>query len=64
MADDYARTMRAWQARLRCHYPEVAGLVGLQAARALRLYLSGSALAVEERRMTVHEILAGAAGRR
>jgi len=58
MRDDYARTIRAWRARLERHYPQVEAIIGEEAARAWRLYLAGGALAFEEGRMSVHQILA------
>ncbi|MFE3741669.1 class I SAM-dependent methyltransferase [Streptomyces sp. NPDC059134] len=58
MREHYVRTIRAWHRTLEERWGEFAALVGLQTARVWRLYLAGSALAFEERRMGVDQILA------
>jgi cyclopropane-fatty-acyl-phospholipid synthase len=54
----YARTIRAWLANLEQRFEEVTAIIGPQSARVWRLYLAGGALAFEEGRMGVHQILA------
>ncbi len=54
----YARTIRAWLANLEQRFDEATAIVGPQSARVWRLYLSGGALAFEDGRMGVHQILA------
>ncbi|MGD0374159.1 MAG: cyclopropane-fatty-acyl-phospholipid synthase family protein [Streptosporangiaceae bacterium] len=54
----YARTIRAWLANLERRSEEVTAIVGPQSARVWRLYLAGGALAFEDGRMGVHQILA------
>jgi cyclopropane-fatty-acyl-phospholipid synthase len=58
MRADYTRTIRAWLARLEQRQAEVTALIGAQAGRVWRLYLAGGALAFEEGRMGVDQILA------
>jgi cyclopropane-fatty-acyl-phospholipid synthase len=58
MRADYTRTIRAWLARLEERQAEVTALIGAQAGRVWRLYLAGGALAFEEGRMGVDQILA------
>jgi cyclopropane-fatty-acyl-phospholipid synthase len=55
---DYARTIRAWLAMLEQRIDQVTELVGAESARVWRLYLAGAALAFDDRRMGVHQILA------
>jgi cyclopropane-fatty-acyl-phospholipid synthase len=55
---DYVRTIRAWLENLERNFDEVAGLIGEERARAWRLYLAGGALAFEDGRMGVDQILA------
>ena len=54
----YVRTIRAWLATLEERWSEVVDLVGVEVARVWRLYLAGSALAFEDGRMGVDQILA------
>jgi cyclopropane-fatty-acyl-phospholipid synthase len=54
----YGRTIRAWLANLEQRFEEATATIGPQSARVWRLYLSGGALAFEEGRMGVHQILA------
>jgi cyclopropane-fatty-acyl-phospholipid synthase len=52
------RTIRAWLANLSGHYGEAEAILGRERARLWRLYLAGGALAFEEGRMGVDQILA------
>ena len=58
MREHYVRTARAWLDRLERHWHDAVALVGEEVARVWRLYLVGGALAFEERRMGVDQILA------
>lgn len=58
MREHYTRTIRAWHRTLEERWAEFGALVGEETARVWRLYLVGSALAFEERRMGVDQILA------
>ncbi|WP_329070053.1 cyclopropane-fatty-acyl-phospholipid synthase family protein [Streptomyces sp. NBC_01429] len=58
MREHYTRTIRAWHRTLEDRWDEFVALVGEQTARVWRLYMVGSALAFEERRMGVDQILA------
>ena len=58
MREHYVPTIRAWLAALEARFDEAAGLVGESGARMWRLYLVGGALAFEENRMGVDQILA------
>jgi cyclopropane-fatty-acyl-phospholipid synthase len=58
MRADYTRTIRAWLGHLEQRQAEVTAMIGAQAARVWRLYLAGAALAFEEGRMGVDQILA------
>ncbi|MFD6333097.1 class I SAM-dependent methyltransferase [Streptomyces niveus] len=58
MREHYPRTIRAWHRTLEERWAEFAALVGEETARVWRLYLVGSALAFEEGRMGVDQILA------
>ncbi|MFJ9567658.1 class I SAM-dependent methyltransferase [Streptomyces fuscichromogenes] len=68
LREHYARTVAAWHRTLEERWQSFAGLVGEETARVWRLYLAGGALAFEEGRMGVDQILAvrpgpgGAAG--
>jgi cyclopropane-fatty-acyl-phospholipid synthase len=55
---DYVRTIRAWLENLERNFDAVTGLIGEERARAWRLYLAGGALAFEDGRMGVDQILA------
>jgi len=55
---DYVRTIRAWLDNLEDNFAEVTRLIGTERARLWRLYLAGGALAFEEGRMGVDQILA------
>jgi cyclopropane-fatty-acyl-phospholipid synthase len=58
MRPHYVRTIRAWLGNLERKLPEVEAIIGRQRARMWRLYLAGGALAFEEGRMGVDQILA------
>ncbi|MET4921216.1 cyclopropane-fatty-acyl-phospholipid synthase [Streptomyces sp. PSRA5] len=58
MREHYTRTIRAWHRTLEERWADFGALVGEETARVWRLYLVGSALAFEERRMGVDQILA------
>ncbi|MBB5873086.1 cyclopropane-fatty-acyl-phospholipid synthase [Allocatelliglobosispora scoriae] len=58
LREHYTRTARAWLATLEERWDAVVDLVGEPTARVWRLYLVGGALAFEERRMGVDQILA------
>jgi cyclopropane-fatty-acyl-phospholipid synthase len=58
MRADYAKTIRAWLATFESRIDEVTALIGGESARVWRLYLAGSALAFDESRIGVHQILA------
>jgi cyclopropane-fatty-acyl-phospholipid synthase len=62
MRDDYVRTIRAWLDNLEENFAEVRKLIGEERARLWRLYLAGGALAFEEGRMGVDQILAARRG--
>jgi cyclopropane-fatty-acyl-phospholipid synthase len=54
----YVRTIRAWLDNLEENLPAVEAIIGRERARMWRLYLAGGALAFEEGRMGVDQILA------
>ncbi|MDI3408991.1 SAM-dependent methyltransferase [Streptomyces cavernicola] len=58
MREHYVRTIEAWHHTLEERWDDVVGLVGVETARVWRLYLVGGALAFEERRMGVDQVLA------
>jgi cyclopropane-fatty-acyl-phospholipid synthase len=58
----YVRTIRAWLDNLERNFTDVAAIIGVQRARMWRLYLAGGALAFEEGRMGVDQILAARPG--
>ncbi|TDQ65830.1 cyclopropane-fatty-acyl-phospholipid synthase [Actinomycetospora succinea] len=57
MREHYVPTIRAWLATLEERFDEAVSLVGERGARMWRLYLAGGALAFEENRMGVDQIL-------
>jgi cyclopropane-fatty-acyl-phospholipid synthase len=57
MREHYVRTVEAWYAEFERRFDEVVGLVGMEQARVWRLYLVGGALAFEQNRMGVDQIL-------
>jgi cyclopropane-fatty-acyl-phospholipid synthase len=54
----YVRTIRAWLDNLERNFTAVEAMIGVERARLWRLYLAGGALAFEEGRMGVDQILA------
>ncbi|TDV53720.1 SAM-dependent methyltransferase [Actinophytocola oryzae] len=58
MREHYVRTIDAWAATLEERWDEVVARVGLGWARVWRLYMAGSALAFEEKRMGVDLVIA------
>ena len=57
LREHYVRTIEAWLAAFEAQYDDVVRLVGTQQARVWRLYLVGGALAFEQNRMGVDQIL-------
>jgi len=58
MREHYARTCRAWVRNLDEHWDEAVRATSPGRARVWRLYLAGSALAFEARRVGVNQVLA------
>lgn len=58
MREHYVRTIAAWAGELERQWDEIVDRYGTRHARVWRLYLAGGALAFEENRMGVHQILA------
>ena len=58
MREHYPRTVAGWSRNLEDHWGTAVALVGEEMARVWRLYLAGGALAFEENRMGVDQILA------
>lgn len=58
LREHYGMTVRAWLATLERRWDDAVTLVGKEVARVWRLYLAGGALAFEEGRMGVDQILA------
>lgn len=57
MREHYVPTVRAWLATLEANWDRAVALAGERGARMWRLYLVGGALAFEENRMGVDQIL-------
>lgn len=57
MREHYVHTVRPWARTLERRWDEAVGLVGAEEARVWRLYLAGGALAFEENRMGVNQIM-------
>lgn len=57
LREHYVRTVAAWHRTLEDRWADVVRLVGAETARVWRLYLVGGALAFEEGRMGVDQIL-------
>ena len=57
LREHYVRTVAAWYATFDANWDQVVALVGEEVARVWRLYLVGGALAFEEGRMGVDQIL-------
>jgi cyclopropane-fatty-acyl-phospholipid synthase len=58
----YVRTTRAWLDNLERNFAAVQAVIGAERARLWRLYLAGGALAFEDGRMGVDQILAARRG--
>jgi len=58
LREHYALTLRAWVANLEADWDRVQRLVGPGRARVWRLYLAGSAIAFEQNRTSIHQVLA------
>jgi len=63
MRTHYVRTIRAWLDNLEHNLPEISKLLTEEQLRVWRLYLAGGALAFEQGRMGVDQILAVRPGR-
>ncbi|WP_457034306.1 class I SAM-dependent methyltransferase [Kitasatospora sp. P5_F3] len=58
LREHYALTLREWVANLEAHWPQATRLVGHGRARVWRLYMAACALAFEQNRIGVNQILA------
>jgi cyclopropane-fatty-acyl-phospholipid synthase len=58
LREHYVATVRAWAETLERRWEDAVALIGEAGARVWRLYLAGGALAFEENRMGVDQILA------
>jgi cyclopropane-fatty-acyl-phospholipid synthase len=58
MREHYVRTIRAWLDNFEANLPAITEILTPEQVRVWRLYLAGSALAFEEGRMGVDQILA------
>ena len=58
LREHYARTLRAWVGNLEADWGRAAGLTTTGRARVWRLYMAASALAFEENRIGVNQVLA------
>jgi cyclopropane-fatty-acyl-phospholipid synthase len=58
LREHYARTTQTWLANLEAHWNEAVTEVGEGRARVWRLYLAGSRLGFEQRRIELHQVLA------
>ncbi|MFE0463134.1 class I SAM-dependent methyltransferase [Kitasatospora sp. NPDC058965] len=58
LREHYALTLREWVANLEANWPQAVRLVGRGRARVWRLYMAASALAFEENRIGVNQVLA------
>ncbi|MEU4093784.1 cyclopropane-fatty-acyl-phospholipid synthase family protein [Streptomyces sp. NPDC026673] len=56
--EHYALTLRQWVTNLETHWPEAVRLAGAGRARVWRLYMAASALAFEQNRIGVNQVLA------
>lgn len=64
LREHYVRTVQAWYDTFQANWERVTALVGEEVARVWRLYLVGGALAFEEGRMGVDQVLAVRRGAR
>lgn len=58
LREHYARTCAAWSANLDAHWDAAVAEVGQGRARVWKLYLAGSRLGFEQRRIELHQVLA------
>jgi len=58
LREHYAKTCGAWLANLEAHWNDAVAEVGEGRARVWRLYLAGSRLGFEQRRIELHQVLA------
>ena len=58
LREHYVRTVKAWYDTFEANWDRVVAMVGEEVGRVWRLYLVGGALAFEEGRMGVDQILA------
>jgi cyclopropane-fatty-acyl-phospholipid synthase len=58
LREHYALTLREWVANLEAHWPEAVAQVGRGRARVWRLYMAASAVAFEENRIGINQVLA------
>jgi cyclopropane-fatty-acyl-phospholipid synthase len=58
MREHYVRTIRAWLENFERNLPAITEILSAEQVRVWRLYLAGGALAFEEGRMGVDQILA------
>jgi cyclopropane-fatty-acyl-phospholipid synthase len=58
MREHYVRTIRAWLENFERNLPAITKILTAEHVRVWRLYLAGGALAFEEGRMGVDQILA------
>jgi len=58
LREHYAKTCGAWLANLEAHWDDAVAEVGEGRARVWRLYLAGSRLGFEQRRIELHQVLA------
>ncbi|MPZ82405.1 MAG: hypothetical protein GEV28_19195 [Actinophytocola sp.] len=58
MREHYVRTRRAWLSTVEERFADVVALIGPERARVWRLYPAGGALAFEENRMGVDQVVA------
>ncbi|MFI9327606.1 class I SAM-dependent methyltransferase [Kitasatospora sp. NPDC052868] len=58
LREHYGLTLREWVANLEAHWTQAVGLVGRGRARVWRLYMAACALAFEENRIGINQILA------
>ena len=63
MREHYVRTIRAWLDNFERNLPAITQILSAEQVRVWRLYLAGGALAFEQRRMGVDQILAVRPGR-
>lgn len=57
LREHYVRTLRHWLTRLERRFPAAVAQVGLERARAFRLYLAGSAVAFHTGKISVFQLL-------